>query len=367
MKNLTLVACSIIIVCFGLSSCGDDDCPSCPPLESPEPDYHLLYSYGGQWPNRYVLTYSTKTGKVVDSAFYGGSMFKSMDFSHDGRYACYSNNHHDVGGYSETWVTDTQTGDTVSYKRDLGSMGVLISPDDQYALLFGGHYLAVVRLPSLEIIFEDSADSWGGHFDVSSKILYISMEGSLDSMSVLEFDSNPPVWSSFPIKFYDGTPALSLGPLCITDTTLVLHCSDGQNKFLQIYRLRDHKLIWQTRVTSQSYRGVALQPVTNRLFLAYNGGFNHPTGGIDVLDLNTRIFRNYIIPGELNLGYDAFVPSHLEITPDGKKLYVLNGGNGFWLGPILEIDIATKEVARRIDNPDGNSWLMRLNPRNWAE
>ncbi|MGB5106445.1 MAG: hypothetical protein WBP29_00960 [Candidatus Zixiibacteriota bacterium] len=214
MKKLILIFSICTFAWLGLSGCGDDDCTVCPDDPPPaQPDYHLLYSYVGQWPDNYVLTYSTKSGKEIDSAYYHGSMFKSMDFSHDGRYACYTDDYHGTEGYSETWVADTQTGDTVSYVRGVGAMAVVISPNDQFALLSGSHFMAVVRLPSLAVVFQDSVDSWVGKFGGSRGVLYISLEAALDSMYVIDFESVPPVWKSFPIAFYDGTPAQSLGPI----------------------------------------------------------------------------------------------------------------------------------------------------------
>jgi hypothetical protein len=86
-------------------------------------------------------------------------------------------------------------------------------------------------------------------------------------------------------------------------------------------------------------------------------------GGIDVYDLEIDLLRPFIAQGEIDMGAEAFVPSDLQFSSDGTRMYVMNGADGFWLGPILEIEIKSKEVTQRWNFSNGFSRQIRLNPK----
>jgi hypothetical protein len=110
-----------------------------------------------------------------------------------------------------------------------------------------------------------------------------------------------------------------------------------------------------------------IHPDGHRLLLYYNGGFDWPEGGIDVYDLKTDVLRTYLAEGELDIWHVGFIPSDLQFTPDGQTMYVLNGGIGLDNGPILEIEIGTKEVTRSWQLGNGRSRTLRLNSKDFAE
>jgi hypothetical protein len=86
---ITFVSTTIVAIALGLLVSGcSKDCPTCP-KEPHVPDYHLVYSYvGSTIADKYVLTYSTKSGQVIDSAHYLDYPFDHLAVTSEGN-ACY--------------------------------------------------------------------------------------------------------------------------------------------------------------------------------------------------------------------------------------------------------------------------------------
>jgi len=357
----------IVLIMLALFSCDDHDCPNCP--EPKEPDYELLYSYVGQYPDTYVLTYSSKSGEILDSALYQGNPFDNVVFSHDGEYACYTSNYDLELGASETWVTHWATRDTIAYRSGIGALAAYLSTDDQYLLLTGGNIVAILSFPDLATLYLDSVSSGAGAFHPSRKIAYVSLERARDSIYVIDFSQETPPIRSFPLHNADGTKLLSQGPFMCTNTSLVLNAAIPKVvTYLQFYDTNDFGL--RNELVARNYVGLGRHPDSTRVFLSYLTFIgNFPvSGGIDLYNIETNTLQPWIAEGKLDSGTgEPFVPSQIEVLPDGSSMFVLSGGNGFWLGPILQLNTATKEVMKRFDNTDGFSRLIRLNPKNVAE
>jgi hypothetical protein len=347
-----------------------EDCV-CPEPEMPlKPDYHLLYSYAGSTiETKYVLTYSTKTGEVIDSAEYGGIPFVNMAFSHDGEYAVYTSNYNLDLGASETWVTETATGDTISYLLGVGGQAAILSPSDDYVLLMGGGLYAILSFPGLSIVYQDSVTNLGGGFHPRLNRVFAVYERAMDSLFVLDFLESPVVESSIPIRDSEGYPLLSTGILQITEHHLLLNpLIPDAAYFIQVYDVDSLTLLHEIQTPHlMVYRGVDLAPDGNRLFLAYNRGFERPwESGVDIYYFSTGNLVPYITQDEISCCYEQIAPTDIEFLPDGESFFILDGGTGFWFGPILQINTVTKEVIRVIRPDDGSTKLIRLNPKDWA-
>ncbi len=366
MKRLFCTLLVIVATAVWLLSC-DDDCPTCPKPPA-EPDYQLLYSYVGQYPDTYVLTYSTKSGEIVDSALYQGNPFDAMVFSHDGQYACYTS-HYDLElGASETWVTRWATGDTVAYQKGIGAGAAYLSEDDQFLLLSLGEIIAILRFPNLETVFLDSISSGGGSLHPTLQIAYVGMQTSMDTIVVLNYAGDPIETSYIRLSDSHGNRVFASGPfLCTNELLFVNSFIPSVVSYLQIYDVNTFGLIRE--YVARMYSGGSLHEDGKRLYLshiAFIGSFP-VSGGIDLYNLETNTFQPWIAEGEIDLGTgEPFVPNQVEFTPDGESMFVLSGGNGFWLGPVLQLSTRTKEVIQRFDNSDGFSRLIRLNPKNVA-
>jgi DNA-binding beta-propeller fold protein YncE len=156
--------------------------------------------------------------------------------------------------------------------------------------------------------------------------------------------------------------------LC-TDRYLILNPTLlDVTSYLQLYDLDSLTLIRETNTRLYSlYR----HPDGKRLFLryvSYYSGHSPRSGGIDVYNLETNTLYPYYSEDEVYLSEGRpLTPTDIQFTPDGENMYVLSAAGVLALGPILEIRTATKEVTGRIDNTDGFSRLIRLNPKDWAE
>lgn len=346
-------------------------CPT-PPREEPEPvpDYDLLFSYKSYDLDNYVMVYSTKSGETTDSLHYAGDPFNNMIFSHDGRYACYTSSYNLRIGNSETLVTTWPGQDTVAHLLGTGALGAYLTPDDRYLLLTAGNIVAILTFPDLGIVFHDSLTSWAGALHPSERLAYVTIEPYWDSIFVFDYGVSPVEIKSYQLSDRAGEVRSTRGPLLCTDEYLVFATARRtQPSYLGVFDAKslevvvDRQFLPNFRVFSGP-----LHPDRQRVFLAYNGGMERPhIGGIDVYDVETDVLRPFLAQGEIDMTPEPFVPSDIQFTPDGETMYVMNRADGLWLGPILEIDINSKEVKRRWDFINGFSRLIRLNPRDMSD
>jgi len=368
VKNQLLFMFVLLVLAVGFGC--TKDCPTCPG-EPHVPDYHLVYSYVGPSYPAYVITYSTKSGQVIDSAFYPNHPFDNVVFTSDGKYACYTYGWNLRLGGPETWVTDAATGDTISYLMGIGGIGLVVSRDNQFLCLSYGNFLAILKIPSLEIVYRDSVPVRGGALHPTKQLAYFIKEPNQDSLYVLDYSLTPPrVTKSMPIRDSQGRDLWCYtGRVFCTDRYLMLNPTLlDVTSYLQFYDLDSLALIRETR--TRLY-GWTLHPDGNRLFLGYvtyYPGLWPKSGGIDVYNIETNTLYPYYSDGEVNLGVgQPFTPGGIQFTPDGETMYVLSAAGVLPLGPILEIRTATKEIVRRFDHTDGSSRLIVLNPKDWAE
>jgi len=335
------------------------------------PDYHLVYSYVGPSYPAYVITYSTKSGQVIDSVFYPNHPFEDLQFTHDGKYACYTSGWNLLLGGPETWVTNASTGDTVSYLMGTGAIEAVVSQDNQLLCLSIGNFLAILRIPSLEIVYRDSVPVRGVALHPTKQLAYFIKEPNQDTLFVLDYSLTPPrVTKSMPIRDSQGRNlwCYSDRMLC-TDSYLILNPTLlDVTSYLQLYDLDSLTLIRETNTRLYS---LYLHPDGRRLFLGYVSYYSDHSprsGVIDVYNLETNTLYPYYSEDEVYLGEGRpLTPTNIQFTPGGETMYVLSAAGILALGPILEIRTATKEVTGRIDNTDGFSRLIRLNPKDWAE
>jgi hypothetical protein len=368
MARLTAVA---MIVALIVCSC----CDQCPISETGdwEPDYHFTYSYvGSETGSTFVLTYSSKTGEVIDSMPCGSTPFSDMAFSSAGEYVCYTSILNLDIGTAETWVERTSTGDTIAYLSGIGTRGCLISPDDQHVLLFGGHTLAILTLPNLSTYYMDTLHSHGALFHPYEEKVFMCLNRAMDSLFVMDYSSIPVIFSSIPVEDENGRLLLTKGPLMVTEDYLFLNPYEkfpSVGYYFHVYEVETLEPVSKLHTNLPTvYRGRDLHPDGKRLFLSYNGGSELPwISGVHVYNLVTGSLLPYISQSEIADSYHQIAPTDLVFFPEGESFLLLDGGTGFWLGPLLEINTSTKEVIRRWAHSDGVSWFVRLNPKDWSK
>ncbi len=383
MKKYTYLFLSIVVIATAvwLSGCGEDECPVCPPEPEHVPDYHMLFSYVSYGSDNYVMIYSTKSGKAIDSLHYRGNPFDNMLFSHDGSYACFTSIYNSRIGNSETWVTAWPSHDTVAHLLGTGALAAYLTPDDRYLFLTGGRLVAILTFPDLGIVFRDSTDrrwgdgssgsasSWAGALHPSERLAYVTIEPYWDSIFVLDYAQLPVAITSFQLKDRQGMVRTSRGPLACTERQLIFVVPNRIGpSYLGVYDpttvslLADRSDLRPARVF-----GGPLSMDGKSAILAWNGGMDNPTGGIDFYGIETDVYRSFVAEGEISIAPEPFVPSIIELSPDGESMFVMLGADGFWLGSILQIDISNKEVEKRWTFTNGFSRLIRINTRDVSE
>lgn len=369
MKTLFRILCICTFAVLGVVGCDGDECPTCPEPPEHVPDYHLLHAYTGDGYEKWVLTYSTKTGEVIDSTDYGLNIFSNMIFSHSGEYACYTSNYNLDLGTGETWVTNWPDGDTVAYLPGIGAWQICLSQDERYLLLADGNILAILNFPSLTVVYLDSVASRGGALHPTRQIAYVQIDPYRDSVFTLDYSEMPVTINSSQVRDSQGRPLERFSQLLCDETNLILISGNrSEPGYIGIFDIETMQVRRDRLVRSSWLYGGVFHPDGRRLFLVYNNGFDPPFGGgIDVYDLQTDILTPYIRMNEIDIGFGGFLPSGMEFTPDGRYAFIANGGIGLDNGPILEIDITRKEVTRRWDHSSGFARILRLNPKDWSQ
>jgi hypothetical protein len=343
-----------LAVGFGCS----DDCPVCPdnkPLT--EKEFHLIYSYGS--PGYWVYTFSTKTSKVVDSVSYGGNPFEELQFTRDGKYACYSKP-------GVTWVTDYATGDTIAIDRDHGGRHLSFSKGDRMILVLAGERTAVFGFPALNILYSlpSGVSTGAGCFDPTEDVAYLSCENE-DSLLIVRFDSTGIHDHKIGLEGPGGTPRNGSGVAVTLDASiLLLNVTDAYGAlYLQ---LRDTDSLHRLAEYYPSYGGPFIHPDGRRVFFFHTGTSDNPEpSAIYVLDLKTRLIKKVLDGAD----YQTFLPyymypeiSQIDFTPDGRYAFLRSGYGLSGSPPIAKLNLDTYEIVDAIYPHSGVSRAMRIYP-----
>jgi hypothetical protein len=282
MLSAALIAVALLV------SCGDDDCPACPePEEEVEPDYHVLFCCEERPPYEIAYTFSLKYGTVVDSAFYNvyeSGAFWDATFSKDGSLTYYTKT---AMGFADppldswTWVTDTRTGDTLAICAGHGGHRVEISSDGDYLLTSESRMLTLFRLPSLEILYEDSSGRGFANavFDPFKSKFYFGKSrvdslfiGTYDSGGVTSVVSHPTFnRAGDAVGPYPGSVSPD-GKYLILDVAIFLG-----PKYFQVRDTDSLSIVHETRIPdTRLHWDHAWHPDGKRVFMTFSGGFDYP-------------------------------------------------------------------------------------------
>jgi hypothetical protein len=331
--------------------CTKEKCVVCPPDTPPvEKEYRFLYSYGA---HNWVYTYSTKTGEIVDSAKYPSFPFWDVRFSKDGRYAFYA------GG--SIWATDFATGDTVAIAEGYGDW-LSVSSDGRYLLISGTTKLALLEIPSLDVIYQkDDGRFWRrGAIHPFKNIAYVPIDKK-DSLLIVDFSTSTIRDSLVPLFNRDGLP---------TRGSSVAISNDGKTMIVGQGQLRDAETL---ELLKEFYHRASIGPYFHPdgervFFLQYEEFAVGQLGEVWELNLKT-LYMTRILKEEdfvAHTPYFAFSPCDMDFTPDGKYAFIVNGGAGhdFGVGVILKLDCDTYKIVDAIYPPRSSlAWLIRINPK----
>jgi hypothetical protein len=341
-----------------ITGCTKEKCVVCPPDQPPaEKEYHLIYSYGN--PGYWVYTFSTKSLKAVDSVSYSGNPFEGLQFTRDGKYACYSKP-------GVTWVTDYATGDTIAVDNGHGGEHMSFSKDDRMVLVSAGSRTTVFGFPQLDILYSlpPGLSANGGCFDPTEDVAYLTCRHE-DSLLIVRFDSTGIHDHKIGLAGIDGTPRNGSSAAVTPDgSILLLNVIDGYGaNYLQ---LRDTDSLRLMAEYYPSYSGPFIHPDGRRVLFFYNSRpFDYPAPwAVYVLDLKTRIMKKVVDGSD----YQAFWKwpylelSQIDFTPDGRYAFLRSGAGMSGSPPIAKLDLDTYEIVDAIYPHHGVSRAMRIYP-----
>jgi hypothetical protein len=360
-----LVCFFITIVILVCSAGCDDNCIVCPgPPETVEPDYHFLYSFVGSFSTASVLTYSTKTGEVVDSVYYGGFPFWDVRFSKDGQFAYYTVG--DAGNYA-TWITNFATGDTVNIVDDIAGAWIDLSHDEKYLLLSGATTLRILTLPDLSSIYErEYQNSWGEcSFHPNENKAY-AVNLIEDSLLILDVEGDVVTESKVPLKNSAGNPASAIRSMVsLNGKYLILTARNYPSPTDTYIQLRDTETYELLHEYRPDHRGGYLHPDGKRVFFIDCVEFEPTPGALWELNLETLLMTKVLDGSDVSSGYplQGLDPFDMDITPDGKYAFLNGGGCGLGFGPVIKVDLDTYTIVDAIYPSLGAPRVLRINPK----
>lgn len=359
MKNRLLYFSILLLLAAGFGC--SDDCPVCPVTPPPaEKEYHFLYSFVGPYGQCWLYTFSTKDGRVVDSAYYGEFPAYDARFSKDGKYVFYSVRE---GANLATWITNYPRGDTVAIVTGTYGYKISLSGDGEYLLLSESNRVRLLRIPNLEVIYEGGRCAEGAIHPFKN-VAYVPV--SEDTLLVIDFQ-NPTITDyKVPMKLGYGDYPFSAGRTEVSlDGKIVILTGGvpgGGNPRIQLRDAETLELLQDFHLPARG--GPYIHPDGERVIFLEPWTFEGTPGSVWVLSLKTLLLTRILNSVDL-VGYYPFMglnPDDMDFTPGGKYALITNGGQMEY-GPIIKLDMDTYKIADVFYPPGGVTWWIRINPR----
>ncbi len=340
----------------------DEDCPTCPkPPE--EQEYQFLYSFAGTFTTAWVFTYSTKTGEVMDSSYYGTLPFNDARFTSDGKYAVYTVFE---PGEGATWVTDFSSGDTLAIAYGVSGDHLSLFADQRHVLVSETTKLTILSIPDLQIVFQRSHANGYRRADThpSLPLAYVPSEWE-DSLLTVEYSGTTVVEYKFALKSLSGSPARSVQALATLDGNKVILWAgplSGGESFIQVRDARTLSLVDEYR---PGHGFGCLHPDGVRVFFFAPWIFDSEPSSVWELNLETRLMRRIIDGYDYSGAYPfrGFDPVDMDITPDGRYAFFIGGEQRLSYGLIIKYDLQDYRIVRTFHPRPGVGWLIRVHPK----
>jgi len=334
---LALLAACAVMLCIGI---GCDDNPTGP--GDPTESYRIfmldnmnyaLYSY---WPAKDSIDFYPLLIPFING----------MAVSPDGErlYVSWMSRSLDVRD-TDSGFTDT----TMQYPYD-SLLTPVVSPDGQYLALLGD-YLLILRTSDFAVVFLDSNDASAGRFSDDSRSLYVGVRNeATDSydVGIVAVEDSVLTRKSFPGLSVFQVQSVNDGG----NWLIYADAGTSDCQFLDYDPALDSIVFTEDIGPGHGYFVVA--PDGNRAYYANAGTAENPGLG----EPNFRVYNirqhSLIRTVSTEISWDGasipsplFCPGEMVITPDGRYLVMLQGGDRF-PGRYLTYDLlAEKFVAFR--------------------
>ena len=328
-------------------------------------DYDLLYIHaGGGWDDPiHSLKYSTKTGEVIDTVKTPYAI-NDLQFTNDGTRAVLSIMGQKTGIQSIISINYPSM-DTIGIHEGIGGRKIYFSPDEQAVLTCWGSTVAILSFPDLTPIFVDTVDNYEGGFLTASDSAFYLVSG-VDSIFVIDYTDRQNISvTANTIGSTTGGERVP-GPCAVDyENAHIIVVTNHNNEYSKIHLLNSNDLsLVQSLFVNRLYNGTpAIRPGSYEIYLKLSGLLGDDEHQyIDVYNTASNTLRTYI-----NLKDIAFsgvrIIDQLELTSDGRELYVLMGTNQYYPFIVLGFDLDNDEIIHHLlPETAANGHLVRINP-----
>ncbi len=306
-----------------LIACGAEK-PAAPTAETQ--DYRLYLSEI----NRFTI-FSAKSGDVLDSFYFsaGARTDQNLLFTKDGHYKCIALRH----GLTAIWIEDTRTGETLATRYANSGVAMVLSADES-ELLVTGSGVMLLRMPNLDLIFEDEFGSVACLHPSTNQLFY--MRGHEDStLYQVDFTILPP---QVVRRFLRNNQQLVIRPIelhCSLDGKYLMVSNQWHRNALLLFDLPDMSL--EREFEGVFYAKISDHATANQVCLLENRGWSGmESGQIDLLDLGEMRISPLISESHLP-ELTSHWPMLIAYTPDRNTGFLLldrsQGGGIFSFNP----------------------------------
>lgn len=366
MKSLARTFLGLFIG-MAVIGCCDDDCPTCAePKSEQTPDFRMLLS--GANPDFVWQTYtlSSETNTYIDTLVWPNQPPVYFEYTPDGRYLLFVDRL-----THRTYCTDVESGDTVAYSDQIQSL-LAMSPTGEFVA--GGEQFAIVSVPDMLLVFQDSIDARAAAFSHAGSRVYAS-DYTHAGLAIYDLSGSNVSVEYRPSRDSLGNTAI-IRELALTadDSKLLLGTGGAVGPWYFHVRdtdsftiLTEHNMPWPITF-------VALHPDGCRAFVGYYDLNEISLQGTvleyDIADdrLNTFLDKNAVVNG-VWLG-TTLSPTEMVILPDGTRGYIVSAFDPFLKPsqPLIEVDLVLGSVLGLISLPEHASLeRLVLNPRDWND
>ena len=360
-------ALALLMLAVILLSC-EEKC-TCPVEEEHIGDYHLIYSHAGgdgETSPYLVLTYSTKTGRVIDT-LETNYYLRDMRFTSDGSKMVVLTGTSSPSAEPKLITVDNVSGDTLALLSVNFGGSMYLSPDETKMLVCGGSMLAIYSFPMLDIIFsEEVANDGGGFLTAGDSIYYYNY--NIDSLSIIDY-SNPAdiIKTAIPIRSY-GLPAYPTGAVTNYDRHylfLAARFGDYTGSVLKIYDSNNIEEQNSLDVMKYYNSQPVIRPGTDEIYLCAN---HAEASGYDFVDLyyaSLNIVITYLNAANISTE-DHFKPQQVDFTPDGNLMFVMLGG-GPTFSSVIGIQLSDKAIIHMLRPTEPLASFIRIDPTDYSK
>ena len=352
MRNLIFTFLTLLLVV--LASCSDK--PS-EPVDKGEPYYQLTYMY--TFPEAVVLTLNTRTGELIDSAWYPSAPYWDFEFSQDGELM------YCTGG--ATWIVNTTTGDTLAIDHDRSGKPML-APGEEFLAVSSATRMSVFKLPSLTLLFEKDAPSIWATFHPTRNLMYYtdgySPAYDADTVHWLDLTADPLQEHAVALMDTLGEP-YPAGPVTVSgDGQWLLVCYAWELLLLDTDSLKTRRMFRNPDHWGHFWPA-ASDYEKNKVYLGYVDSplFYPEDGGIDVFDFNSQTLTS-LVDKTMNPGLPGYMAPYLGLlSPNNKELFGINVTEMGGAKGIFKVNILTKEIEVFLPERAGYPNLLKINPK----